>query len=396
LIELLAMVLLGILLGLFSGLAPGIHLNTIAAIVVLFARQGDFSAVAMVVAMSIAHSFFDFIPSILLGAPDAENFLSVLPGHRLLLKGKGLEAIGLAVNGCFFGVIISVALLPLFSLFVQRMTGFLYKFIPLILGFVLLVMVFSEKGWKKAWAALAIALCGALGVIALGGNIGVGNALFCLATGFFGASTLLVSLFKKQAFARQKAGKPAFNAKRAVKMSFFGSIAGSIVAFLPSIGPNEAAFLVSKLVGRVKTKDFLVMLGSISSANMLFSFFTLFLIGKARTGAAAAVKELFELQAQEMFQIAAIALVAAGISALLAIAIAKKAVEGMQRIDYFWLNLAVLGFLTMLAFLFSGLQGLLLFGTATAIGLLPALKGNRRTGCMAFLMVPTMLFYLGV
>lgn len=395
-IELFSSVLLGFLLGIFSGLMPGIHLNTIAAIIVLVSRQGDFNSVALIVAMSVSHSFFDFIPSILLGAPDAENFVSVLPGHRMLLKGKAYRAIRLTIVGGFFGLLLSLCLLPIFSLFVIKATSFVYGFIPIILGGILALMVLSEKGERKIWAAVTIGLSGALGVIALKDGASVGNALFCLATGFFGASTILCSLFKKQGFVKQKIESIGFNAKRTAKMSFLGSIAGSVVAFLPSIGPNEAAFMISKLAGRIRTSDFLVMLGSISSANTLFSFFTLFLIGKARTGAAAAVEEIFELQAGNVLQIAAIALAAAGLSVVAADIVAKMAVEKMQTINYFSLNCVVLAFLVALAFFFSGPSGLLLFGSATAIGLLPAMKQNRRTNCMAFLMVPTMIFYLGL
>ena len=42
-----------------------------------------------IVAMSIAHTFLDFIPSTFLGAPECETALSVLPAQGMLLEGSG-------------------------------------------------------------------------------------------------------------------------------------------------------------------------------------------------------------------------------------------------------------------------------------------------------------------
>ena len=46
-----------------------------------------------IAALAITHTFVDFIPSIFLGCPDTDTELSVLPGHEMLKKGEGYEAI---------------------------------------------------------------------------------------------------------------------------------------------------------------------------------------------------------------------------------------------------------------------------------------------------------------
>ena len=64
--------------------------------------------------MAITHTFTDFLPSIFLGAPDEDTALSTLPGHRFLLKGKGYGAVRLTLIGSFFGLLVALALSPIF------------------------------------------------------------------------------------------------------------------------------------------------------------------------------------------------------------------------------------------------------------------------------------------
>src|SRR3989338_6918017 len=71
------------------------------------------SLALFIVAMSITHTFLDAIPSIFLGAPDPGMELSVLPGHKLLLEGRGYEAVFLTVIGSFFAVVVCIVLTPI-------------------------------------------------------------------------------------------------------------------------------------------------------------------------------------------------------------------------------------------------------------------------------------------
>jgi len=93
LIQLALALILGVLAGTITGLSPGIHINLIAS--TLMAYLGSFSSVPLIalavfiVSMSITHTFLDFIPSIFLGAPEEDSFLSVLPGHKMLQEGHG-------------------------------------------------------------------------------------------------------------------------------------------------------------------------------------------------------------------------------------------------------------------------------------------------------------------
>ncbi|MBR2255479.1 MAG: tripartite tricarboxylate transporter permease, partial [Candidatus Methanomethylophilaceae archaeon] len=95
------MALLGAAMGTFSGLVPGIHVNTLASVMLAvypslasaMAFLGDdgsrIAVSCCIMSASVVHSFVDFVPSVFIGAPDAEDAVSVLPAHRLLHQGEG-------------------------------------------------------------------------------------------------------------------------------------------------------------------------------------------------------------------------------------------------------------------------------------------------------------------
>ena len=95
-------IIIGFLLGIISGLTPGIHVNNFALILVAISPFlsgigfASFYIAVIILSNSIAHTFLDIIPSVFLGAPEADTALAVLPGHALLMEGRGAEAIRLS------------------------------------------------------------------------------------------------------------------------------------------------------------------------------------------------------------------------------------------------------------------------------------------------------------
>ncbi len=380
----------------FTGLVPGIHVNTLSVLILLFAKSNDFNLVLLIVSMSIVHSFVDFIPSIALGAPDSETFLSILPGHRFLLKGKGFYAIKLTILGGLFGGIISLLLVPLFILFVIKLVPFIYSLIPHILIFVLILMVLGEGTWEqRRWALIVITLSSILGLLSLK-VYSFQNALFPLVTGFFGSATLIYSVNKKHGMKKQTIGNDLYEKKIVFEGSGLSALAGGMVSLLPSIGPSQAAFIIRKLVGRISPRKYLIILGGINTSNMLFSFLVLYLIGKARTGSAVAVKQIISFSEIHLYFIVAAIIVSIGLGAIATELIAKNLFKIIHTLDYKKLNCFVLALLILLTFILSGFLGLSVFALATFIGLVPLTSKIKRTNCMAFLMVPTILFYLGI
>lgn len=162
-----AFALLGTVAGVATGLIPGLHVNTVAAFVLalqvpllglageLFAwaapAPADLAvmAAALVVGNVVAHTFLDYVPSIFLGAPEAETALSVLPGHRMLLQGRGMEAIRLSAQGSGAAVLLSLLLLlPIAA--VMGPPGNVYAALrpalPLFLVLVAALLILTERG----------------------------------------------------------------------------------------------------------------------------------------------------------------------------------------------------------------------------------------------------------
>jgi len=74
----------------------------------------------------------------------------------------------------------------------------------------------------------------------------------------------------------------------------------------------------------------------------------------------------------------------------------SKATKMLQRINYKKLSMATIIFVTGLVYLMTGWVGLLVCIVATIIGLVPILAGVSRTHTMGVLLVPTILYYLGM
>jgi len=164
----LALIFVGTVVGIMTGLVPGIHTNTVAAVLMTvngsltlglvgFLGNGSFleaqvALICFLVAVAMAHVFISYIPATFLGAPDESTALSVLPGHRLLLQGRGMVALRLSAQGGLAAVLLCVS-----SVLALRciMGGPLdvydrtKPFIPLLLMLVVLLMVMTEGRSRK-------------------------------------------------------------------------------------------------------------------------------------------------------------------------------------------------------------------------------------------------------
>lgn len=260
--ELLAVVIalfLGCLAGIFTGLAPGIHVNTVAAGVLaslafLTKWFSPLSLGVFLVAMVIMHSFVDFIPSIFLGAPDeGETALSVLPGHKLLLAGKGYTALKLTVIGGIGSTIIGLALLPIFSL------AILYGYDKLGIVIPFLILAFSaffiliEKGLKgKVWALIVFMLSGVLGIIVLN-QLPIKEPLFPMLTGLFGTSTIIISMLSKNKIVEQDINTNLIFSGRWLT-HLKACISAALMSVLPALGAAQATVLAQAMAKKAREK----------------------------------------------------------------------------------------------------------------------------------------------
>ena len=112
---LLGALFFGVMLGSLTGLIHGFHVNNVALILLLFpwiAPIGiPLSAVAaIIVSTGTVHTFLNYIPSALIGAPDGDTALSLLPGHRMLLAGNAARGVAWPARGSQLGLFLSLLL----------------------------------------------------------------------------------------------------------------------------------------------------------------------------------------------------------------------------------------------------------------------------------------------
>ncbi len=396
-LEFVLAILAGLFLGSLTGITPGIHINTISALLIAnlsaFSFMSTTSLVAFIVSLAITHTILDFIPSILTGATDEESFLSVLPGHEMLIQGKGREAILLVLVGALTAIplilIIIIPFIKLIPLVYEKIT----YFIPFILIFISLYLIIRED---KTLTALVVFLAsGILGYSAL--NSPVKDPLLPLLGGLFGASSIIISLNQKVKIPYQEpiSLKNIKNLKKDYIKSILGSaISSPLCSFLPAIGSGHAATISSEIIPQSR-KSFLIMLGTINLVVMTLSFATLYSIDKTRTGAAAAIKEIVrELNSADLFNIISIAIASIIIVSFIALLITNLFIRILEKVNYRNISIVMLIILTTAVVTLSNIQGLIVFITSTAWGIF-AIKSNiRRINLMGVLLVPTIIFYL--
>jgi len=394
-IELLGFILLGCVLGVFTGLIPGIHVNTISMLALAFGATGSMEVIAFIVAMGVTHSFVDFIPSILFGAPDSDSFLGVLPGHRLLLKGEGLKAIQLTVAGGLIGGIGALLFSFSFMGFVSAVSGWLVFVIPWILIFVIVLMVLSEREGKRIVAALIVFASAVVGLAVL--KFGsVQNAIMAPVIGFFAISTLLWSIRKENRLIKQKLEDDGIPINAVAAGSVLSIAGAGMVSMVPGIGPSQAAFVIRKLAGKLSQSAFLSLIGGINTANLVFSLFVWLAVGRTRTGVAAAIDSIVVSSSELFLLFSGTVLIGIFFSVIVVGVISRFLLARIHLIPYKKLNFFVIGLLVLIVWFLSGLHGLLVAFVSALIGFSAIGFKVKRSHCMAFLIVPTVLLYLGI
>ncbi len=393
--------LIGILAGTFTGLVPGIHTNLIALFALALAPflLAYFSSLALsifIISMAITHTFLDFIPSIYFGAPDEETSLSVLPGHKLLLKGKGYQAVIYTLIGSTISIILLFITLPLFTFLIPKIFPFVNRMMSWILIWISFFLVYGEKSFsrnKKILSLVFFLLSGFLGLATLN-NSSITQPLLPLLSGLFGSSTIIYSLMKGEKPPKQSLEKIKISKKELVKPILATTIVSPFCSFLPGLGSNQAAIISTKIFKKFSKEQFLILLGSINTFVVAFSFYTLYLINRTRTGVAKAVSEILIISKDNLPIIFTSIIISAIISIFLTINISKIFARKINKINYPLISKIILLFLFSISFAISGIQGILIFLVSTILGLTCIFYNIKRSFLMGCLLIPTIIYYL--
>lgn len=394
-LELLAFIL-GIVAGCVTGLLPGIHINLVSSLLVssvLFLPFSPFALVIFIASMAITHTMLDFVPSVYLGAPEDTTFLSVLPGHEMLKEGQGHSAVMLACTGSLCALLIFILFAPFLWYLAPLIEETSQALIPFILIALSLYLVLREE--KIIPGLLVFLLAGILGFITL--NIAVKEPLLPLLSGLFGASALVLSLKENTRIPPQRQQKKLlhFPEKKEIRSSLFSLfIIGPLCSILPAIGSGYGSIISAEAINPSR-KGFLFINGMFNMLVMEASLLLIYLTGKARTGAAAAVQALIpSMKLDEMFLLYTSTLIAGAIALFLAYHFSQGAQKIMRRVKYQKLSFCILIFLAIIIVLLSNALGLLVFITASALGIFCIKSGVKRTHMMGCLLIPTILIYL--
>lgn len=387
-------VFLGILAGTITGITPGIHINLVSVIVVSLGFENSFLASVFIVAMAVTHTFIDIIPSIYLGAPEEDTALAVMPGHRLLLKGLGHEAVRLTIIGSLACLLLSVFLFPVFI----YLFPIIYEIAKEYVGWMLIIIVFFMVFWQKDknkifWSFVVFLLSGILGLTVFQIK-SLEQPLFPLLTGLFGMSVLIFSLKHKVDLPKQKTEKVIkVNKNEIIKSVFAGVFSGAMTSLLPGISSSHAALIAKTFFRKISSKSYLIIIGGVNTVNFFLSLATVYTLGKARNGAVVAVMQMMKnINLQELLIFVSASLIAGGIAVFLALKISKIFAVFAEKVNYRIICLSVVFLLAFLVLFFSGFLGFFVLTVSTSIGLIPILVDVRRSNCMGCLLLPVIIY----
>jgi len=389
----------GCLLGVATGLTPGLHVNTVSMLglsVYAFLGLNPLEFAVVAVAMSVTHSFLDFIPGIFLGIPEEDTALSILPAHRLVLEGRALEAVKLTGYGCLLGLVFAVLLLPLVVWLVPLVYQPLRKYVVYVISAAAFALMFRESGIAgKIWALSIFLLSGALGLLTLNmKTVSATYLLFPVFSGMFGLSGILYSLKDRERAIPQKEYARVRVDGEVVGGGFAGALGGAVIGVLPAMSPSQIGIIMSSIF-RGSQRRFLVSVAAINTSDAVYSLVSLYTIRNARSGVSVMISRVLEMSYTDLLLLTGIFLLSAFAATYLHIAIGRKAMTYYRLVDYRLVSTVVMAFIIAMVYALVGWFGLLVAVVSTSIGLLPILSGVSRTHLMGVLMVPTILYFVG-
>jgi putative membrane protein len=390
----LGFVLGGIALGTTSGLVPGLHANNMALVLAGVAPSVPGPPLYVGMAMlsaGVVHTFLDIVPALALGVPDAAVAVSALPGHRLVLEGRGHEALRLSALGSGTAVLLAAPLAVPVTKAMTAVWPTLRSNLTAILLGVVAVLVFTERGLlAKGIAVVSLSTSALLGIGTLDlspeAPLSAGGMLAPLFAGLFGAPVLLDAL-DGGGVPPQDDTDLALSRGSVAGLAGLGTIAGAVVGYVPAVSSAIASTLSLLAVpGRHGARGFVVTTSGVNTANSVFALFALVALGTPRTGVLVAV-ESAGVPLSLPHLLGAVG-VAAAVGFVAVPLLGDRYLIAVGRMDPRRLSGTVLVGLGVLSWLFAGYIGVAAYVAAAVVGLVPARFGARRANLMGVLIGP--------
>jgi putative membrane protein len=397
-LDYLACCIFGALLGVFTGLTPGVHVNTVCVVGLSLYRGlglGDFHFALAMICMSVTHSFLDYIPAIFIGVPEESTALSVLPAHRLVLEGKALDAVKItgvgSVLGLGFSIVLLIPMLYIMPLVYQQLKsarGY-------VLALVCLVLILRERGLGGKIAGFGVFLLSSfLGFVVFGMSAFSGSqSMFPLFSGLFGMAGIWVSMSHREVRIPQQPYTRFRLDYRTFWAGLAGTFGGILVCFLPAMSPSQAGILLSGFYGST-TVGFLTAVSATNTADAIYSLISLATLGKGRSGVSEMIKTVIRVDYGTIgMLVAGIAFITMFIYRIHMFA-GATAIQYYNKIGYKKLSLIALAVLVTLVYYMLGFLGLYILVLSAFVGLTPVYSNVSRTHLMGVIIGPTLSYIL--
>jgi len=389
-LEILALILTGVLVGVFTGLTPGIHPNTVifALLPLYFVLDFSFAIYASFVSgVSLSHTFHDFIPSIFLGVPEPDSALTAIPGQRMALQGRGLQAFQYTVYGGLYSMLTALLLAyPLF-LTLEAIYNFFEPVMHYCLFFVTLFVVFKSD--SRFNAALVALLSGLLGLVSFSSPVNQQYVLTPIFAGMFAFPSIFNALSEGVEIPEQ------MELPTSRKIYFLGGITGFVsslpITVFPGLSNSISTTFLMPLVD--KKEKFIASMGAVNTSDIFLSFLTLMAIERARSGASVALQTTGN--SDMVFFVLGASIFAAGISAPLALKTVRLFLGSFLMDNQKILSYSVMAALLAATIGLTGAFGFLIFLTSSAIGFLASITDERHS-CMTVLLFPAISFFMKI
>jgi putative membrane protein len=424
--------LLGTLIGAFFSFFPSLHIYNVAGIVlVLWTYMGDSMLHVAVgpffISMITAFAFINTIPMSFFGAPDESAQVTILPNTIYFMRGKGYEAAVIQGFGVLIGIVLMIALTPVFFYILPSVDAVLSNHTHWLIMLVIAYMVLSE--WPKGcgfgptrsarfgeamgnvfagmftWVASGI-----LGIIILSKSIithemGFQNILPVF-VGLFAIPSILQNLVSRRKVPQQHICEDIdVNASDIGKSAFVGTVSGAICGYLPAVTAGIGSIIASHATALSFSPrgDILFILGGSITKFLYYvgSFLLIFVItpltpaGVGKGGLNVILRPIFTTEPGDYLLGISVVLVSGGISFLLLLWLSRWVLTWIHEVDFHDLYWAAFVVITALVAALTGFPGLFTMVVGTAIGCIPVFFHSRRSNCMGVLLIPICLNMAG-
>jgi len=429
-------IVVGVAIGVFSGITPGIHSNTLSAILVAYSVYllnffGPTDIPIIIFVAAITHTFIDIVPSVFIGVPDEDTAIAVLPTHDMVLDGEGIEAVSISAIASLISFFMSLPIFFVFLLVLESLSEIIRSMTIYFLIFISLFIILSEKEGgihvaciesyepnlflklqrlfsvvkKKFYALVVFLVAGFLGFVAIDNSqfsdLGpASSVLLPLLSGLFASPALMSSIAGESSIPEQKLGLRFPE----LKSVFYGAISGFLVSLFPGTSSGVATSLASSRMS--KKEDYISALSAANTSNALLCFAVFFAIGKVRSGSVKAFSSfpsaytgldvslgLPQVLDSGLLYLLLVGSITALLAAHLTIFWGIIASNVFTKVNFRVLSSLILLFLTFIIWYLTGWFGLYIFAAATPIGASTFFLGIRRIQCMGCLIVPMILLY---